>query len=149
MNPIKAAKMDPFLEMRQGNRSTKRGSFEGQGAKPHRAFAESLVEGVRKNLDEIDARISAAMDGGDWSFQRLGVVDRNVLRLAFHELFFLKDTPPAIVINEAVDIAKYFSTRESGRLVNGVLVRAVHAAGLPVHYKAEDPGFPRRPRFCQ
>lgn len=124
-------------------------SFEGQGAKSHRAFAESLVEGVRQHQDEIDAKIAAVLDGGEWSMQRLGGVDRNVLRLAFYEMLFLKGTPPAVVINEAIDIAKYFSTRESGRLVNGVLVRAARAANLTTKYQAADPGFTDWRKFRQ
>jgi len=116
-----------------------RRSFEGTSAKPHRAFAESLVEGVRRHQTEIDAMIEERLE--DWSMQRLGGVDRNVLRVAFYELFFQKDTPPAIIINEAVDIAKYFSTRESGKFVNGVLNQAAKAVDRPAHYQAETPPF--------
>jgi N utilization substance protein B len=54
----------------------------------------------------------------------MGVVDRNVLRMAFYEMQHRKDIPAAVSINEAVDIAKYFSSSESGKFVNGVLDRA-------------------------
>jgi len=54
----------------------------------------------------------------------MGGVDRNVLRLAIFEMFFDEQTPPVVIINEAVDLAKYFSSSESGRFVNGILDRA-------------------------
>lgn len=113
--------------------------FDGEAAKPHRIFAEKLVEGVRAHLDEIDARIGSYLE--NWSLQRMGGTDRNVLRGAFYELFFSGDTPPAIVINEAIDIAKYFSTRESGRFVNGILDRAAKDLDRPLHYQAPAPKF--------
>lgn len=114
-------------------------SFDGEAAKPHRAFAEKLVEGIRAHLDEIDARIEGYLE--NWTLQRIGSVDRNVLRGAFYELFFINETPPAIIINEAVDIAKYFSTRESGRFVNGILDRAAKSLGKPLHFQADAPKF--------
>lgn len=114
-------------------------SFDGEAAKPHRAFAESLVEGVRAHLDEIDAKIESYLE--NWTLQRIGRVDRNVLRCALYELLYDTETPPAIIINEAIDIAKYFSTRESGRFVNGILDRAAKSLGRPLRYRAENPHF--------
>jgi N utilization substance protein B len=87
-----------------------------------REFCESLVRGVVAERMEIDAAISRLAE--HWSIKRMGVVDRNVLRLALYELMFRPDVPPPVVINEAVDIAKYFSNSESGRFVNGILDRA-------------------------
>lgn len=116
-------------------------SFDGEAAKPHKAFAEELVACVRQHQDEIDSLIESKLE--DWSLQRLGGVERNVLRLALCEMFFIGETPPAIIINEAVDIVKYFSTRESGRFVNGLLDRAAKEASRPVHYKADTPAFNR------
>lgn len=113
--------------------------FDGEAAGRHRAFAERLVEGVRAHIDEIDARIGDCLD--KWSIQRIGGTDRNVLRCAFYELFFAEDTPPAIIINEAIDIAKYFSTRESGKFVNGVLNRAAGKLDRPLRYRAPAPKF--------
>lgn len=88
----------------------------------YRSFAEKLVRGVWNNLGEIDSKIEGYLT--NWTLPRMGGVDRNVLRIAFYELFFAEDTPPIVIINEAIDIAKYFSTRESGKFVNGVLDRA-------------------------
>ena len=57
----------------------------------------------------------------NYEFSRLSAVDRNVLRIACQELLFCDDIPPAVAINEAIEIAKKFSTEESGKFVNGVL----------------------------
>ena len=88
-----------------------------------RDFAEKLVRGVWENRDAIDARISGYLT--NWTIDRIGGVDRNVLRLAMFELFHSEETPPVVILNEAVDVAKFFSTRDSGKFVNGVLDRAM------------------------
>ena len=88
-----------------------------------RDFAEKLVRGVWENRDAIDARISGYLT--NWTIDRIGAVDRSVLRLAMYELFHSEETPPVVILNEAVDIAKFFSTRDSGKFVNGVLDRAM------------------------
>ena len=88
------------------------------GSKSKR-FTEELVRGVRENMEQIDTSIrDLAMH---WDIERMGVLDRNVLRLAIYEMLFRDDIPPVVSINEAVDIAKYFSNRESGKFVNGIL----------------------------
>ncbi len=87
-----------------------------------RAFCESLVRGVVAERATIDEAIGRYAE--HWSLKRMGVVDRNVLRIALYELTFRPEVPPAVVINEAIDIAKYFSNSESGRFINGILDRA-------------------------
>lgn len=87
-----------------------------------REFAESLVRGVVKERMIIDAAIGRYAE--HWSLSRMGVVDRNVLRIALYELMYCPQVPAAVVINEAIDIAKYFSNSESGRFINGILDRA-------------------------
>ena len=87
-----------------------------------RQFAESLARGTWAKRDEIDARIDAYSTG--WPIYRMGSVDRNVLRLAFFEMFHSEETPPVVCINEAIDLAKYFSNSNSGSFVNGILDRA-------------------------
>jgi N utilization substance protein B len=57
----------------------------------------------------------------NWDLHRMAVVDRNVLRLAIYEMLFRDDIPPVVSINEAVDVAKKFSTHDSGKFVNGIL----------------------------
>ena len=99
-----------------------------------RDFTEKLVRGVADNLDAIDERLVRYTD--NWPLHRMGGVDRNVLRLAVFEMFFDDQTPPVVIINEAVDLAKYFSSSESGRFVNGILDRACKDVARP----ARDPG---------
>jgi len=84
-----------------------------------RAFADSLVKGVLKNREAVDAHITKHSQ--NWDLHRMSVVDRNVLRLAIYEMFFCEEIPPVVSINEAVDIAKKYSTEESGKFVNGIL----------------------------
>ncbi len=86
-----------------------------------REFTESLVEAVGRNRMAIDMALSEAAD--NWRVGRMGVVERSVLRMAAAEMLYRDDIPPVVSINEAVDLAKYFSKRESGRFVNGILDR--------------------------
>ena len=83
------------------------------------SYAQRLMEGVRQHQSDLDRRIAYLVEGYDYN--RLAAVDRNVMRMAAYELFYEPAIPPAVTINEAVDIAKKYSTAESGRFVNGVL----------------------------
>lgn len=84
-----------------------------------RAFADGLLRGVIERLDVIDDKLSRQT--AHWRLERLAAVDRNILRLAMYELMFREDTPQAVVIDEAIEIAKRFGAEESARFVNGVL----------------------------
>jgi N utilization substance protein B len=85
-----------------------------------KGFAEALVRGTLANRAAIDAKLTERLR--NWTLDRLGSVERAVLRLGSYELLFAPDPAPApVVINEAVDLAKYFGTSESGRFVNGIL----------------------------
>ena len=84
------------------------------------AWARATAEAVAADAPELDARITEASEG--WTADRLGAVERNILRIAIHELD-AGEIPPAAVIDEAVTLAKQYSTREAGRLVNGILDR--------------------------
>jgi N utilization substance protein B len=86
-----------------------------------KAFAEELAQGVLQHIEEIDAKIKVYAK--NWDFHRIAVVDRNILRLAIYELLFRDDIPPVVSINEAIELAKKFSTEDSGRFVNGILDR--------------------------
>ena len=86
-----------------------------------RAFAEERIRGVMEERDALDARIEPRLK--NWSLYRLGTVERNVLRLGVWELENCPEIPPPIVINEYVDLAKFFSETKSGRFVNGLLDR--------------------------
>ncbi len=78
-----------------------------------------LVEGVEDHREEVDALI--ADHARNWSLERMPAIDRNVLRIALFELMGRPDVPTAVVIDEAVELAKRFSTDDSGRFVNGML----------------------------
>jgi N utilization substance protein B len=86
-----------------------------------RAFTEELVRGTRDNRAKIDDLITHYTE--HWSLERMAVVDRNLLRQAIFELLWHQDVPPKVAINEALDVAKKFSTQESSRFINGVLDR--------------------------
>ncbi|MCY7299283.1 MAG: transcription antitermination factor NusB [Ilumatobacteraceae bacterium] len=78
-----------------------------------------LVGGVESNREQLDEVIAAHAKG--WTLQRMPTLDRNVLRIASFELMSRPDVPVAVVLDEAVELAKRFSTDDSGRFVNGVL----------------------------
>ena len=82
-------------------------------------FALSLVRGVLAHQAEIDQLIVARSD--NWRIERIAAVDRLMMRIALYEMLFEPQTPAAVCINEAIEIAKQFSTAESGHFVNGVL----------------------------
>ena len=94
-------------------------------------YGEELARGVDGNLDRIDTAIRSVSE--NWRIERMPAVDRNLLRLAVYEMCMLPDDRPdqAVVINEAVEIAKAYGTDESPRFVNGVLGRIAREQGLP------------------
>lgn len=91
-------------------------------AKPEgRRFAEELVNGVLDKRDEIDELLASVVD--NYELSRVAAVDRNLLRVAIYELLHADTAPDAVVINEAIEIAKSFGGEQSGKFVNGVLDR--------------------------
>jgi N utilization substance protein B len=82
-------------------------------------FATSLAEGTWRGRVGIDRAISAAIP--DYEFSRLALIDRSIMRLALFELQNYPYIPPAVTLNEAIELAKKYSTTESGKFVNGVL----------------------------
>jgi len=83
-----------------------------------RDFANALVHGTIKNLSAIDDRIRTRAE--HWRIERMAIVDRNVLRLAVYEFLF-HDTPNTVAINEALEVARRFSTYEATQFINGIL----------------------------
>ncbi len=81
--------------------------------------ARRLVEGVMAQIDELDETIGLASD--HWSIDRMPVIDRAIIRLGLYELRYVPGTPAAVIVNEAVRLAKTYSTQRSGVFVNGVL----------------------------
>ena len=92
-----------------------------------RDFTTTLVTGVIEHRDEIDAFIQECST--NWSLERIGLVERNILRFAIYELCFLPDIPPNVTINEAVEVAKKYGTEEAPAVINGILDRVKHAVG--------------------
>lgn len=82
-------------------------------------YARTLVEGTLGHLDEINGLISSQAD--NWRIERMPAVDRNILRLAVYELLYEEDIPKLVVVDEAIELAKKFSTDQSSRFVNGLL----------------------------
>ncbi len=99
-----------------------------------RDFADPLIRGTLEQRDAVDEIIKK--HAKNWDLHRMAAVDRNVLRLAIYEMTYREDIPPVVSINEAVDIAKKFSTEDSGKFVNGILDKVKSelmrpARGLP------------------
>jgi len=94
-----------------------------------RLFADPLIRGVIQNRDAVDGKIKS--HAKNWEFHRIAAVDRNIMRLAIYEMLFREDIPPVVSINEAVDIAKKFSTQDSGKFVNGILDKVRHEIPRP------------------
>ncbi len=85
-------------------------------------YARETAEAVATTASELDAKIDAAAE--EWTADRMGAIERNVLRIAVHEIES-EAVPADVAINEAVTLAKRYATEEAGRLVNGILGRIV------------------------
>jgi transcription antitermination protein NusB len=84
-----------------------------------RVFANTLIDGVRKDERDLDTKIADALE--NWSVKRLSRVDHNILRMAVFELLHMDDVPARVTIDEAIELAKTYGDEGSGRFVNGVL----------------------------
>ncbi len=94
--------------------------YQMRGLSPSgRRFCDQLLQGWMAHREHIDEMIRK--HAKNFEFHRLSAVDRNVLRIGTHEILNCSDTPPAVAINEAIEIAKKYSTSDSGKFVNGVL----------------------------
>jgi transcription antitermination factor NusB len=98
------------------------------------SFALDAVNGCLENQAEIDEEIRAV--ARNWNLERLASIDRNVVRIGVYELLFRDDIPPQVTINEAIELAKRYSTEKSGAFVNGILDRI----------RERNDGKPPRPR---
>lgn len=93
-------------------------------------FARALMEGVAADPESLDALITRAAEG--WTAERLAPLERNILRVAIHEILDWPDIPTAVSINEAVDMAKRYCQTEASGLINGILGRiAAEQSGVP------------------
>ena len=82
-------------------------------------FSSVLIRGSCSNLTKIDQVITTYSE--HWRLNRMSTIDRNILRIAIYELAYLSNIPPAVTINEAVELGKRFGTEESGSFINGIL----------------------------
>ena len=94
-------------------------------------FARELLDRTLDRLTEIDALLAASLQ--NWDLRRLGAVDRAILRVAVAEMLTCPDIPPAVTINEAIEIARSLASAESARFANGVLDRVRKEIGRDSH----------------
>lgn len=83
--------------------------------------ARRIADGVAKHVEELDKSINEVAEG--WRTERMPAIDRSILRMATYELRYEQDTPTAVVLSEAVRLAKLYSTEKSGGFINGVLAK--------------------------
>ena len=84
-------------------------------------FAWKILKGVVEHLKPINTIIIKAAP--DWPLEKISIIDRNILRVGIFELLWTADIPPKVAINEAIEVAKKFSTQDSSRFINGILDR--------------------------
>jgi transcription antitermination protein NusB len=86
-------------------------------------FTERLIDGVQEHQTQIDTMISQVAE--NWRLDRMAAIDRNILRLGAYEMLFRPEIPAKVAINEALELAKRYSTAQSSRFVNGILDRVL------------------------
>lgn len=112
-----------LMEVQRDYRDEVKERFFSEQEIPSDTFIENLYEACLINLPEIDNLLDNIAE--NWSLNRINRVDLAVLRLATAEFLYMKGTPAAVIVNEAVNIAKKYGTDDSGRFVNGVLGKIV------------------------
>jgi N utilization substance protein B len=103
-----------------------------------RQFCLSLYDGVIAHLADIDQRLSEAAD--NWRLPRMATVDRNALRMGAFQLLFCPETPPKVVLDEAIELARRFGAADSPAFVNGVLDRLHRGTEAPAALATPSPG---------
>lgn len=116
-----------FTEKKLGRRELDEFWSDKKENREIREFAEELVKGTLEKLEDIDALIEQLAE--NWILGRMAAVDRNILRFAAFEILYRRDIPSAVTINEALEIAKKYSSSESAPFLNGVLDRLAKEAG--------------------
>ncbi|MGC8971241.1 MAG: transcription antitermination factor NusB [bacterium] len=97
-------------------------------SKENQEFVLSIIEGVLNKRGEIDEIIKSHLKG--WDFDRVSLVDKTILRIGIYELCFYKNTPPKVVINEAVELSKLFGKDGSPEFINGLLGAVFRGDGV-------------------
>ena len=113
-------------------------------------FTEGLIDGVKEHQARIDAMISQVAE--NWRLDRMAAIDRNILRLGAYEMLFCPEVPAKVAINEALELAKRYSTAQSSRFVNGILDRVLQcqiqeASPEPVLEAGQEPGHGAEPEL--
>ena len=106
---------DDFFEQASFEHDLKENRFARKG----REYAQELLKGIFDKIVDIDAVVNEKAK--KWDFDRMALVDRNILRVATYEMLFVPDVPPIVSINEAVEIARDYSGEKAGNFINGVL----------------------------
>lgn len=123
-----AEPLEEFLERQVGRASA-------------REYAGELVKGVLTHKEELDRIISEVSE--NWTLERMAIVDRNILRLGVYELRFVEDVPPKVAIDEAIELARRFSTEDACAFVNGILDKVLEK--YPRAVETEGAGAVERP----
>ena len=110
-----------------GGEDTLRGLIEFTPEEDDQQYIDALLSGVEANAETLDAAIEKCLKG--WTLDRIAKVDRAVLRVAAYELCFARETPDAVVINEAVSLAQRFDSPTAAKFVNGVLSTLLQSRG--------------------
>ena len=116
-----------FMEKKIDSKDLKEFWSDKKESKDVKEFTEELVKGTLSKINEIDLMIKRVAE--NWILERMAAVDRNILRFAAYELLYIKDIPSAVTINEAIEIAKKFSSTEAAPFINGILDRLAKEAG--------------------
>ena len=95
--------------------------FEETDPEDQRSYIETVYNGIRDRQPEIDRMLGEKTIG--WKFERLALLDRNILRIGVYELLYFDDVPPEVALDEAVELAKKFGTEKARQFINGILDR--------------------------
>lgn len=95
--------------------------FEDTDPEDQREYVETIFNGILDRQPEIDRLIGEKTIG--WKFERLALLDRNILRIGVYELLYFDDVPPEVALDEAVELAKKFGTEQARKFINGILDR--------------------------
>ena len=95
--------------------------FEETDPEDQRSYIETVYNGIRDRQPEIDRMLGEKTIG--WKFERLALLDRNILRIGVYELLYFDDVPPEVALDEAVELAKKFGTEQARKFINGILDR--------------------------
>ncbi|MBU0951711.1 MAG: transcription antitermination factor NusB [Elusimicrobia bacterium] len=94
-----------------------------------KSFMDQIVSGTLENTEEIDSQINKYTQ--NWNISRMAAIDRNIIRIGAFEILKTPETPISVIIDEAVEIAKKYSTSDSGKFVNGILDKIKQAREVP------------------